>query len=65
MELLDSFDKNLINDDEAENEKFTITQENIPKSCRADANHPIMFDSSKPVAELIRVMRNKVRNNFV
>jgi len=65
MELLDSFDKNLINDDEAENQKFTITQENIPKSCRDDANHPITFDSSKPVAELIRVMRNKVRNNFV
>jgi len=61
---LDWFDKNLINDDEAGNEKFTITQENIPKSCRDDVKHPIKFDSSRPVAELIKVMRHKVRKCF-
>ena len=61
---LDWFDKNLISDNEAGNEKFTITLENIPKSCRDDVKHPIKFDSSRPVAELIKVMRHKVRKCF-
>jgi len=62
---LDWFDKNLITDGKATKQKFPTSQENIPKSCGDNRNHPIKFDSSIPVAELIRVMRNKVRNNFV